>query len=200
MSQHVLEFFWDFSSPFAYLASTQMDPLVHRTGATLVERPMLLGAVFRAVGQTDVPLFAFSESKRRYLLTDLQRWADFWRVPFRFPTRFPINSVRPLRAYLALDEAKRSAFRQRAFHALWAEDRDITDDAVLRALLEAEADAILPRLSAPEVKQSLFDATQAAVDAGVFGAPSFRVDGRELFWGQDRLNLVERALSGTPRW
>jgi 2-hydroxychromene-2-carboxylate isomerase len=191
---HTLEFFWDFSSPFAYLAATQVDALAARTGATLRDCPMLLGAVFKAIGTDEVPLFRWPEAKRRYILQDVQRWADHWNVPFRFPTRFPVMSLRALRAFLLLPDDARAAFRRAAFRATWADDRDLGDDATLGELLGPHAAEVLPRLSSPAAKEALFASTQRALDAGVFGAPSFRVDGEHLFWGQDRLPLVETAL------
>ncbi|HMI88436.1 MAG TPA: 2-hydroxychromene-2-carboxylate isomerase [Polyangiaceae bacterium] len=189
-----LEIYWDFSSPFAYLGSTQAQALAARTGAELAWRPMLLGAVFKAIGQVDVPLLAWSDAKRRYYVIDMARWADFWGVPLQWPSRFPMNTVKALRAYLSLPEERRDAFREATFRAYWAEDRDINDDRVLAELIGAGADEILLRCSQPEIKQALFGATQRAVDAGVFGAPTWVVDGKELFWGQDRMSLVERAL------
>ena len=184
-----LEVFFDFSSPFAYLGAGQVEALAARTGAQVVWRPLLLGGLFRSIGQADVPLFTFSEAKQRFVGRDLERWAAYWGVPFRFPTRFPISSVKALRAYLALPEARRGAFRDAVFRAYWAEDRDIADDAVLREL----AGGSLEGSEALEIKHALRAATEEAAGRGVFGVPTFVVDG-ELFWGQDRLGLVERAL------
>jgi 2-hydroxychromene-2-carboxylate isomerase len=190
-----LEIYWDFSSPFAYLGSTQAKALAARTGAALVWRPMLLGAVFKAIGQVDVPLLAWSDAKRRYYFKDMVRWADFWNVPLKWPSRFPMNTVKALRTYLCLPAEKRDAFREATFRAYWADDRDINDEKVLEELIGKGADEVLARCSAPEVKQELFSATQRAVDAGVFGAPTWVVDGKDLFWGQDRIALVERTLT-----
>lgn len=192
--QRTLDFYWDFSSPFAYLGSTQAEALAARTGAQLTFRPMLLGAVFKALGTPDVPLRTWSEAKQRYGLTDMLRWADFWGVPFKFPSRFPMNTVKALRAYLALPEARQKAFREATFRAYWAEDRDIARDDVLAEVIGEGADEILAQTATPAIKEALFAATQRAIDAGVFGAPTWIVDGRELFWGQDRIPLVERAL------
>lgn len=196
---HTLEFYFDFSSPFAYLGSTQAEALAARTGATLVLRPMLLGAVFKAIGTPDVPLMTWSEQKRAYYLKDLLRWAEHWGVPFQFSTRFPTNSVKALRTLLALPDARRAAFMHAAFRAMWADDRDLADEGTLRGLLGevgADADEILPRLGTQEIKDALFASTRRAIDAGVFGAPTWVVDEKELFWGQDRIPLVERALRG----
>jgi 2-hydroxychromene-2-carboxylate isomerase len=190
-----LEIYWDFSSPFAYLGSTQAEKLAQRTGASLTWRPMLLGGVFKAIGQVDVPLFTWSDAKRRYYLDDLNRWAAYWGVPFRFPTHFPMNSLKAMRAWLALPEERRAGYRDRAFRAFWAEDRDLGDEAVLRECIGEGADEVIARTQTPEVKKALIDATQRAVEAGVFGAPTWVVDGKDLYWGQDRIALVERALS-----
>jgi 2-hydroxychromene-2-carboxylate isomerase len=193
--KHTLEIYWDFSSPFAYLGSTQAEGLAARTGATLTWRPMLLGGVFKAIGQVDAPILTWSDAKRRYYFQDLQRWAEHWGVPFRWPSRFPMFSLKAMRTYLALPEERRGDFRAKTFRAYWAEDRDISDDATLRELVGLGADEILARTQLPEIKQELIAATQRAVDAGVFGAPTWIVDGEHLFWGQDRIALVERALS-----
>jgi 2-hydroxychromene-2-carboxylate isomerase len=191
---HTLEIYWDFASPFAYLGSTQAEGLAARTGSTLVWRPMLLGGVFKALGQVDAPILTYAEAKRSHYLQDVRRWAEYWNVPFRFPSRFPLLTLKPLRVYLALAEARRADFRERTFRAYWAEDRDIADDAVLRQLIGEDAETVLAGSQSPETKKALHDATQHAVAAGVFGAPTWVVDGKDLFWGQDRIFLVERAL------
>jgi 2-hydroxychromene-2-carboxylate isomerase len=191
---HTLEIYWDFSSPFAYLGSTQAEKLASRTGATLAWRPMLLGGLFKTIGQADVPLLQWSQAKQRYVLEDMKRYAAYWGVPFRFASRFPVSSLKALRVYLALPEERRAAFRERAFAAAWAEDRDIADEGVLRDLVGEGADDVLARTQTPDVKNALIDATKRAAEAGVFGAPTWIVDGKELFWGQDRIPLVERAL------
>jgi len=194
-TKHVLEIYWDFSSPFAYLGSTQAEALAKKHGATLVWKPMLLGGVFRAIGQADVPMATWSDAKRMYTLKDMTRWAEHWGVPFNFPSSFPTNSLKAMRVYLALPEDRQGAFRERTFRGYWAEDKNIADDAVLKALVGDDGEAVLARTQDPGVKKALIDATEAAVKAGVFGAPTWVVDGKELFWGQDRLPLVERALS-----
>lgn len=194
-SGHTLEVYWDFSSPYAYLGAVQAEALARRTGASLVWRPLLLGAVFKALGQANVPLVTYSEAKQRHTGVDLERWAKHLGVPFRFPSRFPMSTVRALRAWIALPAAARDAFLMSVFRAYWAEDRDISDDATLGELLGVHASDVMARIASPEIKQQLVDATQRALDAGVFGVPTWIIDGRELFWGQDRVDLVERALS-----
>ena len=193
-----LEVYWDFSSPFAYLGVTQARALAARTGAKLLWRPMLLGGLFKTIGQVTVPLHTWSEAKQRYYRKDLDRWAAHWNVPFRWPSRFPMASLKAMRSWIAIeDEGQRERFMSATFRAYWAEDRDIADDAVLARLLgEAGADptATAARTQEPDVKQALIAGTDAAAKAGVFGAPTWVVDGTQLFWGQDRIPLVERAL------
>ena len=189
-----LELFWDFSSPYSYLGSTQAEALAERTGATLVWKPMLLGGVFKSIGQVDAPLLTWADAKRMHALKDLHRWADLYGVPFAFPSRFPTNSLKAMRTYLALPDERRKTFREKTYRAYWAEDRDIADDATLRELLGEGANEVLQRTQQSEIKQALIDATNEAVTRGVFGAPTWVV-GDELIWGQDRIPLVERALT-----
>ena len=191
-----LEFYWDFGSPFAYIGSTQAEALAERTGATLISRPMLLGAVFKALGVPDAPILTWSESKRRHSLQHIQRWAEYYAVPFQLPSRFPIMTMKALRAYFAVPEAQRLAYREAVFRAYWSEDRDIADDKVLAELIGPGAADVLSKSSEQDIKDALRASTQRAIDAGVFGAPSWVVDGRDLYWGQDRMVLVEHALRG----
>lgn len=186
-----LDFYFDFSSPFAYLAATQVGELARRTGAILRLRPMLLGAVFRDVGQVDVPLFAMSEAKRKFYLRDLARWAQARAVPFQWPTAFPIRTVLPLRIFLLEPSLERML---RLFDAAWGRGLDVGQPEILLSLgfSAAEIEA------AATQKQGLIDSTASAVAAGAFGAPTFVVNGNELFWGQDRLHHVERALRAAP--
>lgn len=196
-----IEFWYDFASPWTYLASTQVENIVRRAGGELVWRPMLLGAVFKQVGTPDVPALAMPEPKRNYYSRELSVWAEHWNVPFVFTTRFPMRTVTALR--LALLAGDRIAPLSHAlFKALWVDDRDISDPAELADILSAEgfdAGPMLEQTKQPEAKQKLIDATSEAVERGVFGAPTFIVkhpEGDVLFWGQDRLELVEKVLGG----
>lgn len=195
-----VEAFWDYSSPFAYLGMSQIDDVARRAGATVVSRPMLLGGLFKALGQVNIPMASWSAERQAYVMTDMRRWATYWGVPFAFPTRFPMNTVKALRATLAAPEGLREALRGAIFRAYWADDRDISDDAVLADLLRqvgAEPAEILAKTQEPAIKAELLQATELAVSRGVFGAPTFVVDG-ELFWGQDRLALVDERLRRAP--
>ena len=196
----VIEFWFDYASPWSYLASTRIEQVAARAGAELVWRPMLLGAVFKQIGQANVPLFAMPDAKRRWMGTDLALWAAWWGTPFRWSNPFPQRTITPLR--LALLAGDRIAELSHAlFRAMWVEQRNLQEDATLAAVLDSLGlDAgLLARTSEPACKQALIDSTAAAVAGGVFGAPSFHVrrgESTRLFFGQDRLDQVERAARG----
>lgn len=195
--RRTLDVYWDFSSPFAYLGCSQIGALAARTGAEVRWHPVLLGGLFRAIGTPDVPLATFSEAKQRHVARDLERWAAWWNVPYRFPSRFPTRSLDALRVWFALPEDRRDAYRDAVFRAYWAEDQDIADPAVLASCIgdAAVASAALEEAKSDAVKAALRASTEAAVARGVFGVPTFVVDEKVLYWGQDRLTLVEEALT-----
>ena len=190
-----LEVYFDFSSPWAYLGSTQVEALAARTGATVVWRPLLLGGLFKALGQSDVPLLAMSAAKHAWMSKELERYATRWGVPYHFPTRFPIRSVELLRIWLALGDSRRDDFRKRAMTAIWVDDVDIADESVLDALIGDDPAEVRARAASDDIKAQLRAGTEAAQHAGVFGVPTFVVNGGALYWGQDRLQLVEEALA-----
>jgi len=194
-----LEFWYDFSSPFAYLASTQIDKVAERTGATLQWKPLLLGALFRNVGTPNVPLMAMHETKRQYLARDMMYWASQWEVPFRFTSRFPMRTVTALRLAIAAGD-RIGDLSHALYKALWVDDRDINDDTELRDILTStgfDADAMMDATAA--AKPVLFENTTRAEKMGIFGVPTCVVhqpEGPLMFWGQDRLAMVEKALTG----
>jgi 2-hydroxychromene-2-carboxylate isomerase len=186
-----LTFYHDFSSPFSYLASTQVDRIAEAAGATVDWKPILLGALFREIGTPDVPMFAMAEAKRQYMGQDLDDWARWWGVDFRFPEQFPLRTVAALRVALQAPETARHIYG-----AAWAHGKDIGDAEVLTEVLDAagfDGTALLEGTQDPAIKQALKDNTAAAITAGACGVPTFTLR-NELWWGQDRLGLVEAAL------
>lgn len=186
-----LTFYYDFSSPYAYLGATQVERVARQAGARLRWRPILVGALFNAIGTPNVPLDDFPAAKRAYMLRDLLHWAGHWGVAFRWPTRFPMRTVAPLRMIYAAEAAGGdvAALTHALFRAYWVEDRDLADPAVLASIGDTS------QIEAPAIKSALRAATDEAVAAGVCGVPSFVARGH-LFWGQDRLELVSRTLGG----
>lgn len=189
-----LEFFFDLSSPYSYLAATQLGALCERTGARLLWKPMVLAAVFKSVGNS---MPATVLPKARYMLTDLMRWARQYEVPFRMTSRFPVNALKPMRLLVAAEaQGKSGELALALFRALWVEDRDITAPEEMRALaaeVGLDGDALLAQIEEPAIKDRLRAYTDEAIARGVFGAPALLV-GPELFWGNDRLHFVEDAL------
>lgn len=197
-----LEFWFDFSCPYAYLASRCVEALAERTGATLELRPFLLGGVFRALDTPQVLFKTLSPAKARHNGRDMFRWADLLDVPLSMPSGHPFRTVTALRALLAVGEPF-GPLMHRFFHAYWVDGANLGDTSVVSAILEAsghDAAKVLERAQSPEIKQALFDCTDTALERGVFGAPALVVEGDPvLFWGQDRLDQVERALGGSPK-
>jgi 2-hydroxychromene-2-carboxylate isomerase len=198
-----VDFHFDYSCPYAYLAATRIEAIAKDASATLAWKPMLLGGVFAAVG-TPQRLFAtHSPAKARHGADDLRRWAERFEVTLQMPAEHPFRTVEALRATLlaSCDPKVIHGF----FRAYWVDNAPISSEPVLRRVLAAaghDADAILERLGDDAVKQELRARTDAAIALGVFGAPAMVVDG-ELEWGQDRLDVVARRLSGeplTPGW
>jgi 2-hydroxychromene-2-carboxylate isomerase len=187
-----IEFFLDVGSPTTYLAWTQMPAVVKRSGATLVNRPFLLGGVFKATGNAS-PITV--PAKGAFVLRDIQRYAKQYGVPFRLNAHFPMNTLMAMRcAAGCTDAAQLHRYLDLVFVAMWEQGQNIADEAVLRAVLTAgglDADVVLARSQLPEVKQALIQNTEEAVKRGAFGAPTFFV-GDELFFGQDRLAMVEQ--------
>lgn len=198
-----VDFYFDYSSPFAYLASQRVEVVL---GEAARWRPMLLGGLFREVGMVDVPYFAQSEAKQRHTARDLVRQAARRKTPFAWPSRFPMNSVLPLRVTLAARATESPEGRElirRIFRAYWAEDRDISDAEVVSAICDDvgfEGRSLVQAAQAPEIKAALREATSGAAAAGVFGAPTFVVHapeaGPRLYWGADRLDMAVMAANG----
>jgi 2-hydroxychromene-2-carboxylate isomerase len=196
-----IDFYFDFSSPYGYLASTRIDVLAAKHGRSVVWRPHLLGAVFKINDQrplASIPL------KSDYAARDLARSARLLKVPFKLPTKFPVGATAPSRAFYWLNDkdpalAKRLA--QALYHAYFAEDRDISSPEVtcdVAARLEVDRAGLAQALNDPAVKERLRTEVDAAIARGVFGSPYIIVDG-EPFWGSDRLDQVERWLE-TGGW
>lgn len=196
MSKSV-EFYFDLGSPTTYLAYTQLPTLCAETGSQLIYRPMLLGGVFKATGNASPVTIP---AKGPYLFKDLKRFADRYGVPFRLNPYFPINTLLLMRAVtgMQLHRPERfEAFLDCLFRALWVEARNLNDQATVAAVFEEggfDPEYVLALTANDQVKQALKTATEAAIERGVFGAPSMFVDD-ELYFGQDRLDFVREALA-----
>ena len=192
-----IEFFFDFGSPTTYLAHTQLPRIARESGAQLVYRPMLLGGVFKATGNTSPVLVP---AKGRWMGQDIARWAKRWGVPFTFNPHFPINTLTLMRGAAGLQIRQPHDFTRyvdAVFQAMWVSPRNLGDAAVLAATLGEsgfDAEGFMALVGDPEVKAKLVANTEEAVARGVFGAPSCIV-GDALFFGQDRLDFVREAAA-----
>lgn len=189
MSKRV-EFFYDYLSPFSYLADTQLPEIARRTGAEIAYRPILMGAIMKSVGNAG-PLSI--PSKAAYNIAEFQRWAKRYGVPAQFSPYFPFNTIRIVRGAIAAQLVGRFAkFHSAAFRAIWEQAQDLSKEEALQRLLnEAQIDPAL--IEGDEIKNRLRANVDEAVERGAFGAPTFFVNG-EMFWGNDRLDFVEEAL------
>lgn len=192
-----LEYYFDYASPFSYLASHQLPALLERTGAEVEHKPVLLGGIFKATGNQP-PIAESCEPKRAYFGRSVGRWVEHYGAPFQFNPHFPINTVTLMRACVAAQRAGDfDAFHAAVFPAMWAHGRNLGDPAEIQKVLEEaglDGKALLEATQDPAVKDALRANTDEAVARGAFGVPTFVV-GDELFWGADHMLFVEKALS-----
>lgn len=189
-----LEFYYDISSPYAYLAAMLVDEFAEEMGLVAEWKPFLLGGVFQATGN-EMP--AKVPAKAAYMPKDLAMHAEMFGIPFRFPKAFPIRTIPHLRALIDVkrahgDEAS-SDLAVELYAAYWGEGRDITQPDIFAEVAEDagfDAESLLAANDKPENKQALIDSTNDAVARGAFGAPTFFI-GDAMFWGHDRFDLME---------
>lgn len=195
-----IEFFFDCSSPFTYLAFHNVQTLAGEVGAEIVWRPILVGGVFNTINpsvyasrQNPVP------SKERYMRKDLQDAARLAGLTLKFPPSvFPVNSTKAMRGCILLEpQGKLVPFAAAAFDAYWAGDRDISEDAVLTDIcsqIGVDGARFLEGIAQPSIKDALRANTDELVRRGGFGSPTMFVDGGDMYFGNDRLYLVRYAV------
>ncbi len=191
-----LEFYFDYGSPYSYLADTQVEAIARRTGATLVRKPMLLGGVFKATGNSSP---AEQPQKSKWSAFDMPMWARHYGAPFKRNPFFPVNTLSLMRGAAAAElDGTFEAYHRAMFRAMWVDGRNLNDPKeVADVLTEAGLDAakFAKRIQDQDAKDRLKATTDEAVARGVFGAPTCFV-GDMMFFGNDRLPFVELALKG----
>ena len=196
-----LEFFYDCSSPWTYLAFNRIEDIARRHDADLVWRPILVGGVFNAVNPSvyetrERPV----KAKARYYNKDMKDWARCYGITLKMPTVgvAVVKVYKTMRgAYVALEHGKIAQYTRRAFESYWIEDHDIGQETVIADIARQsglDPAEVLEKIQQPEYKEKLRAATQELIDRGGFGSPTVFVDGN-LFFGNDRLPLVEFELS-----
>lgn len=195
-----LEVFFDCSSPWTYLAIAKIGDLARSHDAELIWRPVLVGGIFNQINKEVYEARARPDHpKYRYMRKDLMNWADYHGVTINWPSIFPVNSVKAMRACIAaLDDGKVEPFALEICDAYWGRDQDISQDEVVAACAEAvglDAASILERTGDHMIKQRLKNYTQEVMDRGGFGSPTIYVNETDMYFGQDRLPLIDSALS-----
>lgn len=194
-----VEFLFDFGSPNAYLAHQVVPEIERRTGARFEYVPVLLGGIFKATGnQSPMQAFGHIKNKMAYEQLETRRFVERHKLAkFQFNPFFPVNTLQIMRAAVgAQNRGELPRYMDAVFHHMWEAPRKMDDPAVIRAaLMESglDADALIAASQTPEVKDRLIKNTDAAVARGVFGIPTFFVDGA-IYFGKDRLRDVEEAI------
>lgn len=190
-----IDFYFDFGSPTAYLAYRRLQQLQSRYQCQINYRPVLLGGLFKATGNTSPVMVA---AKAAYMMKqDLPRFVALYNVPFNNNPHFPINTLHLMRGAVALLEQDQfDTYIETVFDASWVNGENMGDaETVANVLTNAGLDAqhIIANTQEPEVKAALISHTEAAVARGCFGAPTMFI-GDDMFFGQDRMQFIEMAL------
>lgn len=195
----MIEFFYDCSSPWTYLAFHNIQGLARELNKPIAWRPMLVGGVFNSVNPS---VYAMRENpvpaKWSYMLKDLQDWAGSAGLTINMPPKiFPVNSVKAMRGCLWLaTQGKEIAFASAVFEAYWARDEDISQESVLLRLCQqigVDGDEFLTGIGQPQIKDGLKNNTEEAIRRGAFGSPTIFL-GDDMYFGNDRLSLVRAAV------
>lgn len=196
MSKKV-EFYYDFSSPYTYIASTRIEKICEDNGAELVWKPFLLGGAFNEVGV--IPAVQI-DPKFAYVKEDITDTAKYYGVELNFPELFPLNSVRSMRgAFAAQEQGKLVEYSHEIFKQYWTQGTDFSKEDILAAAAAGvgiDPEWFKGRINEQEIKDKLREETSGAVNRGVFGAPTIFV-GSKMFWGNDRLDFLDKYLKGT---
>jgi len=189
-----VDFYYDYISPASYFGLIRLEELCKRTGTQINYKPMLLGGVYNIVGNT-APITV--PAKWEWIKKDFARTAEYYGIPYQLNPHFIFSTVNALRgAMWAQQEGRIVEYNHAMYRAAWAEGKDLSSAEVLTEVLnEAGFDAtqVMEAMTQPEMKKALINATEEAANRGIFGAPTMFV-GDEIYFGQDRLDWVERAL------
>lgn len=192
----IIEFYFDLASPYSFLGFHQLQKIAQQHQAEIRYKPMLLGAVLKATGNSS-PIMV--PAKAQYSMIDLRRWAKLWDIPFRMNPNFPINTLVLMRLITAVQLFAPEQFHQVLtgfFDAMFSHPRNLNDRDEVSALAKAHGlDEVKVKLwlEDEKVKSELKFITDEAIERGLFGAPSFIIND-EMYWGIDHLHFVERAL------
>jgi 2-hydroxychromene-2-carboxylate isomerase len=194
------QFMFDFGSPNAFLSHEAIPAIEKRSGATFEYVPVLLGGIFKATNnKSPAETLAGVKNKREFHALETERFVKRFAVkPYTMNPFFPVNTLHLMRAAIAAQlEGVFEKYVEAAFHHMWGEPKKMDDPEVaIKALTSSGLDGakLLARAQEPEVKAKLIENTQAAVERGAFGSPTFFV-GKEMFFGKEQLREVEELVS-----
>jgi len=197
---HRLEFFFDCSSPWTYLAFENVQKWPARDDVEVVYRPILVGGIFNSINPSVYENRAKPvPAKARYYQKDLQDWARHTGITIGQPRVFPVNSVKAMRgAFVALEQGCLVPYARRVFHHYWTELEDISQDAILKDIVIAcgmDPAAFFEKIGSEAYKERLRLNTDELINRGGFGSPTFFLDGDDMYFGNDRLVLIEARLA-----
>ena len=198
---HNIEFFFDCSSPWTYLAFETIQPIAARADVSVVWRPILVGGIFNSVNPSVYENRANPvPAKASYYQKDLQDWARYVGVKIGQPSVFPVNSVKVMRGALVAIEADcLITYARRAFERYWGELADISQDGEVKGIAEAaglEVDSFFTKINDPDYKDCLKANTAECMSRGGFGSPTLFLDGDDMYFGNDRIPLLVAKLGG----
>jgi 2-hydroxychromene-2-carboxylate isomerase len=194
-----IEFFFDYSSPWTYLAYDRIEEFCEKNKAELIWKPFLVGGVFNKVNPS---VYQRRENpippKDNYYRKDMHDWAQMQGIDLIKPSIFPLNSVKALRgAFVAIDEGKISAYSAGCFKAYWSNDQDISQEDILRPIAEVagmDGEAFMAKITEEPIKRRLFETTDEIITREGFGSPTFFLDKDDMYFGNDRLEVMQAAI------
>lgn len=200
MASSEVRFFFDYNSPYSYIAALQIEKICQRHGATLLWEPMVIGGIFQADGTNPTHTI---EKRYSYMMQDLKNLSEMHGFPYQERTTFLFNPILSLRATIQVQQgAERATAVSAIFRGVFAEDRDLGDPETVKDLLtQAGLDgaALVEGTQQQWVKDRLRANTDEALKMGVFGAPTYFLDGEKMFWGHDRLKVLDYFLEKTHK-
>ncbi len=196
MNKHV-DYYHFLISPWSYLAIGRFNELKLQTGISVAYLPIDVGSTFSEMG--GVPPAKRHPSRQRLRMDELKRWSDYLGIPMNFtPAFFPADQTLAAAMVYAADPDLRAPLSDALLTAVWRDEQNIADEDTLASIATAsgaDATALLSAASDPSMKETLMSTTKEAHEKQVFGSPTY-VYNNEIFWGQDRLDFLERALQG----
>lgn len=195
----IVDYYFTLISPWAYMGGKRLAEICQRHGAEIRVKPVSYGAIFPKTG--GLPLAKRAPERQAYRFTELERWRDFLDIPLNLrPAHFPVPESLAACMVVAAGETGGDPLKltNAMMSAVWAEERDISDEATLMEIAREtghDETALMARAQDPVTLAAYEHQTEEALEAGVFGAPSYIYNG-EIFWGQDRLDFLDRALEG----